>query len=56
MLVSFSPAGFEQAFVDLGIARTDGEPPADVVFPSPEEAARAFAAYGCELVGPPPTL
>jgi quercetin dioxygenase-like cupin family protein len=55
MLVTFSPAGFEEAFVDLGVQVTGSEPPADSVFPSPEDAARAFAAYGCEIVGPPPT-
>jgi quercetin dioxygenase-like cupin family protein len=56
MLVTFSPAGFEEAFVELGVPAVSGEPPADAVFPSPEAAARAFAVYGCEIVGPPPTL
>ncbi len=56
MLVSFSPAGFEQAFVELGVPSADGTQPADEVFPGPEEAGRVFAAYGCEIVGPPPTL
>jgi quercetin dioxygenase-like cupin family protein len=56
MLVSFSPAGFEDAFVDLGVAVAGDEPPADAVLPPPAEAAAAFAAYGCEIVGPPPAL
>ena len=56
MLVTFSPAGFEQVFVELGVAATGDEPPADAVFPTPEEAARVFAGYGCEIVGPPPSL
>src|SRR5262245_12352285 len=56
MLVTFSPAGFEQAFTELGLPAVDAEPPADPVFPAPGEAARVFAAYGCEIVGPPPTL
>jgi hypothetical protein len=56
MLVSFSPAGFEEAFTELGIPVTGDEPPPEYVFPGPEEAARAFAAYGCEIVGPPPSL
>ena len=36
--------------------RNGDEPPPEYVFPGPEEAARAFAAYGCEIVGPPPSL
>jgi len=56
MLVSFSPAGFEQAFVELGVPAADSEAPADSVFPGPEEAARVFAAFGCEILGPPPAL
>jgi quercetin dioxygenase-like cupin family protein len=56
LLVTFSPAGFEDVFVDLGVAATSDDPPADSVFPPPEEAVRAFAAYGCEVVGPPPAL
>jgi quercetin dioxygenase-like cupin family protein len=56
MLVSFSPAGFEQAFVELGVRMTDVQQPSDAVFPGPEEAARVFAAYGCDIVGPPPSL
>jgi glyoxylate utilization-related uncharacterized protein len=57
MLVTFSPAGFEDAFVDLGIPVVEGEePPAETVLPPVEEVVRAFAPYGCEIVGPPPTL
>ncbi|HVW90168.1 MAG TPA: quercetin 2,3-dioxygenase [Gaiellaceae bacterium] len=56
LLVSFSPAGFEEAFVELGVPVEGSAPPADDVFPGPEEAGRVFAAYGCEIVGPPPTL
>ena len=56
MLVAFSPAGFEQAFVELGVPKAGEEPPAGDVFPGPEEAGRVFAAYGCEIVGPPPAL
>src|SRR5262249_49395760 len=56
MLVTFSPAGFEQAFLELGLPVVDTRPPDDSVFPAPGEAARVFAAYGCEIVGPPPTL
>jgi quercetin dioxygenase-like cupin family protein len=57
MLVTFSPAGFEQVFVDLGVdAATSPEPATDTVLPSPEEIAAAFAPYGCEILGPPPAL
>lgn len=52
MLVTFSPAGFEEFFLEIGVA---GEaPPVDPVMPSPEEFARRLAPYGCEITGPPP--
>jgi hypothetical protein len=54
MLVSFSPSGFEEFFVEIGVA--GDEPPADPVMPSPEEFARRLAPYRCEITGPPPTL
>ncbi|HEX6391774.1 MAG TPA: quercetin 2,3-dioxygenase [Solirubrobacteraceae bacterium] len=53
MLVTFSPAGFEEFFVEIGVA--GDEPPVDPVMPSPEEFARRLAPYGCEITGPPPT-
>jgi quercetin dioxygenase-like cupin family protein len=57
MLVTFSPSGFEEAFVDLGIPVADSpEPPAETVMPPVEEIVRAFAPYGCEILGPPPAL
>jgi quercetin dioxygenase-like cupin family protein len=57
MLVTFSPAGFEEAFVDLGVdAAESAEPPVETVMPPVEEIVRAFAPYGCEIVGPPPAL
>lgn len=57
MLVTFSPSGFEQAFVDLGVAvAASPEPPVETVIPSPEEIVAAFAPYGCEILGPPPVL
>ena len=56
MLVSFSPAGFEQAFVELGVPAGGSEAPEDSVFPGPEQAARVFGAFGCEILGPPPVL
>jgi quercetin dioxygenase-like cupin family protein len=57
MLVTFSPAGFEQVFIDLGVPVADSlEPPVDEVLPPVEEIVRAFAPYGCEILGPPPQL
>jgi quercetin dioxygenase-like cupin family protein len=57
MLVTFSPAGFEQAFPDLGVAvAASPEPPVETVIPSPQEIVAAFAPYGCEILGPPPVL
>jgi quercetin dioxygenase-like cupin family protein len=57
MLVTFSPAGFDEAFVDMGVDAADcAEPPVDEVMPPIEAVVAAFAPYGCEIVGPPPTL
>jgi hypothetical protein len=56
MLVTFSPAGFEDFFVEMGVRVNGGGPPAEAVLPSPEEFARRLAPYGCEIVGPPPEL
>jgi quercetin dioxygenase-like cupin family protein len=58
MLVTFSPSGFEQFFVQEGIPVEDGETdePVGGVQPSPEEFIRRLAPYGCEVTGPPPAL
>ena len=57
MLVTFSPSGFEEAFTDLGVPVDSSlEPPVETVMPSPEEVVAAFAPYGCEILGPPPSL
>jgi quercetin dioxygenase-like cupin family protein len=58
MLITFSPSGFEQFFVQEGIpASADGsEPPVGGVQPTPEEFIRRLAPYGCEVTGPPPSL
>jgi hypothetical protein len=56
VLVTFSPAGFEDVFVEAGVVATGSEPPADAVLPSPEEFVRLLAPYGCEITGPPPAL
>jgi len=56
MLVTVSPAGIEQAFVSLGVPVTGADRPTEPVLPSPEETIRVFAGYGCDIIGPPPSL
>jgi quercetin dioxygenase-like cupin family protein len=56
MLTTLSPAGLEELFVDLGEEVTEADPPAGEVMPPIDELVRRFGAYGCEIVGPPPTL
>lgn len=55
-LVTFSPSGFEEAFVALGVPAAESAQPDDSVFPAPEEMARVLGAYGCEILGPPPSI
>ena len=56
MLCTTSPAGVEQFFVNHGVPVTGAEPPTDPVMPPMDEMMRLFAAYGCEILGPPPKL
>jgi len=56
MLVTISPSGTEQLFVSLGVPVTGSEPPTETVMPSMPELVRMFAAYGTEILGPPPSL
>lgn len=56
MLVTISPAGLEELFVELGEPVTGRQAPAGGVLPSMDELMRRFSAYGCEILGPPPTL
>jgi quercetin dioxygenase-like cupin family protein len=57
MLVTFSPARFEDVFADYGVPVREGDaPPDEAVFPPVDEMIRAFAGYGCAIVGPPPAL
>src|SRR5204863_3627623 len=56
MLVTASPAGAEQFFVTHGLPVTGAERPTDEVMPPMDELIRLFAAFGCEIVGPPLSL
>ena len=56
MLTTISPAGLEELFVELGVPVTDAEPPVEAVLPPMPEVVRRFAGYGCEILGPPPSL
>ncbi len=56
MLVTFSPGGLEELFVAFGMPVDAGEPPGGEVQPPIDELVRRFGGYGCEIVGPPPTL
>ncbi|HVO53030.1 MAG TPA: quercetin 2,3-dioxygenase [Solirubrobacterales bacterium] len=57
MLVTFSPAGFEAAFAEIGVPVAESpQPPVETVIPSPQEMVAAFDPYGCEILGPPPQL
>ena len=53
MLVTLSPAGLEVLFLSLGVPVTGEGPPTDAVMPPIDEVARRFAAYRCEILGPP---
>jgi quercetin dioxygenase-like cupin family protein len=56
MLVTISPAGLEELFVELGVPVAGDNQPQEEVLPPIGELVRRFAAYGCDVVGPPPSL
>ena len=56
VITTISPAGLEELFVELGVPVTDAEEPVEAVLPPMPEVVRRFAAYGCEILGPPPSL
>jgi hypothetical protein len=56
VLVTTSPGGLEELFVCLGSTVSGSEPPAEEVLPPMDELVRRFAAYGVDIVGPPPSL
>jgi quercetin dioxygenase-like cupin family protein len=56
MLVTLSPSGVEELFVELGAPTSGSEQPGETVMPPMDEMARVFARYGCEILGPPLSL
>jgi hypothetical protein len=56
MLITISPGGLEELFVACGVPAGDEAPATDAVMPPMDELVRLFAGYGCDIVGPPPTL
>jgi quercetin dioxygenase-like cupin family protein len=56
MLTTLTPAGLEEVFVALGVPVTGVNQPTPEAMPSIDEVVRRFGAYGCEIVGPGPTL
>jgi quercetin dioxygenase-like cupin family protein len=56
MLVTTCPGGLEELFVSCGIAVSGTEPPAEEVLPPMDELVQRFAAYGVDILGPPPSL
>jgi quercetin dioxygenase-like cupin family protein len=55
-LVTMSPGGLEELFVASGVAVSGNEQPAEPVLAPTEELVRSFAAYGVDILGPPPSL
>lgn len=56
MLLTFSPAGIEGFFGQVGLPVIAGEPAPQPTEPDQDEFVRLMAKYGCEFVAPPPTL
>ncbi len=56
MLTTLIPAGLEEVFVALGVPVAGADRPPEHATPAVHEVIRRFGAYGCEVVGPPPTL
>jgi quercetin dioxygenase-like cupin family protein len=56
MLTTLAPAGLEEVFVALGVPVTGVNQPSPEVMPPIDEVVRRLGAYGCQVIGPPPTL
>lgn len=55
-ITTITPGGLEELFVSQGVPVSTGEPPSEEVMPPLDEMIRIFAAQGCDITGPPPTL
>jgi len=56
ILTTLCPGGLEEVFVASGLPVVGNARPDREVMPSIDEMARRMSGYGCEVVGPPPTL
>jgi quercetin dioxygenase-like cupin family protein len=55
-LATITPGGLEDLFISHGAPASTGGPPSEEVFPPMDEMVQVLAGYGCDVVGPPPTL
>jgi quercetin dioxygenase-like cupin family protein len=55
-LITYAPAGMEGFFMEVGLPVVPGKPRPGPMASDPDELARKAAAYGVEIVGPPPRL
>lgn len=56
ILTTLCPGGLEEVFVAGGLPVAGNPQPDHEVMPPIEEIARQMSSYGCEVVGPPPSL
>ena len=56
VFTTLCPGGLEEALVASGVPVTGNERPDHEVMPPIDETVRRMSGYGCEVVGPPPTL
>jgi quercetin dioxygenase-like cupin family protein len=56
VLVTMIPGGLEELFVSLGSAVNGAEPATEEAQVPMDELGRRFAAYGVDILGPPPSL
>jgi quercetin dioxygenase-like cupin family protein len=55
-LLTLAPARLEGFFAEIGVPVVPGEPKPGPIATDPEEMTRKAAAYGAEIIGPPPSL
>ena len=56
ILTTLCPGGLEDVFVAGGLPVTSNQQPDHEVMPPIDEIARRMSSYGCEVVGPPPSI